>query len=164
MPNPSEDNAFLNEPLFGTPPPAGGFGRQRRTYAFEKILDKVRMEPGRDAKIAEWKVTNDMGSKVCTTRCNSARSSVWSFLVKYHPLENWMVYSRSSPGTWGDKELWAVYLGDMTPEEALKVKTMRKDAMLSDPTKTKRENTEAKAQRRAVYLDYQMQRKRAARG
>ena len=158
-------NDFLGEPEFGTPPPAGTFGnKSRRSYEFEKILDKVKEHPGRDACIARWKVSTDLGKKACTTKCSSAKASVWNFLIKYRPLENWMLYSRTTPETWGDRELWALYLGEMTPEEAMKVKTLRKDSMISDPGKSKKENVEMRAQRRALYLDYQMQRKREARG
>ncbi len=157
---------FLDEPEFGTPPPAGGFGRyERKTYPFEKLLEQLRENPGRDACIGRWKVTNDMGRKIVTGRCNAARTSVWHFLMKYHPLENWMIYTRPTPDTWGDRELWAVFLGDMTPEEALKVGEMRAASApnMTDETKTKSENREIRAQRRALYLDYQNQRRKQLR-
>ena len=156
---------YLKEPEYGVMPPAGRFGyREKRTYEFEKILEKVKENPGRDACIARWKVTNDMGSKVCATRCTSAKASVWNYLIKYFPLENWMVFTRSTPGTWGDKELWCVYLGEMTPEEAMKLREMRKAGMYSDPRKTKKENAQMRLHNRDIYLDYQMQRRKEARG
>ena len=154
---------ILNKPDFGIVPARyTGNYKEMRPFEYEEILEMVRERPGEDAKIA---VFTDGGRKATLAQCHAARARVWRWLLDNRPLEDWKVMTRLTPGTWGDRELWVTYLGLMTPEEAVKMSDLRKDAFSHKLKRglTPQENRENRFRSRQIWADAQAQRKKQIR-
>ena len=116
-------NYFLGKPSFGMPPEVKPFGeREPVRFEFEDLLEMVRQRPGEEAQISEYKGSN---RKKVHQEARASRARLWRYLTTRYPLEEWTVRVYPTPDTWCDKELWVCYRGVMTPEEALKLRTLR---------------------------------------
>lgn len=118
------DDGMIDEPEFqyDRPKPPPKVLPPRPPFKYEKVLDKVRLRPREYAKVATF---TEGGRKECYRRCRNDRAAIDRWLKKRFPLEEWDVFERATPDTWGDKELWVIFWGEKTVEEALKLSELR---------------------------------------
>jgi hypothetical protein len=116
---------ILDRPEFGQPPPH--LHRKVEVPVMEKRyrhhLDVLREHPGQPAKVYVLKIGSKgvgqwaMTRRKSSVRINYEKTNLQLFLRRYHPLERWKVMVRTTPDTWGDRELWLRYDGTWTEEE-----------------------------------------------
>lgn len=115
----------LERPEFGEPGQAHYYRRKPVPFPYGKLLDTVRAHPGQFAKIA---VFNTVSRKHRQYQVVYARDKVKKWLEKNHPFEDWKLLVRTTPDTWGDKELWVCFVGIFdTAEEAMLARKKRKE-------------------------------------
>jgi hypothetical protein len=88
---------------------------------------------------------------------------VWRWLLTEFPLEDWRVSGRLVKGTWADRELYVKFLGEMTPEEALKMEKLRDDAYSAKAHDGLPHDTRLELKNRAKAIIRDVQREREAR-
>ena len=161
MPHP--EGGFLDVPKYGVlPPHYPEIYIRKKEFEFEKIINMVREHPGQWAKIAEYKGGREFTRK----SCNSAYQRVANYLKREFPLEDWQGSKRVTPDTWADRELWVTFRGTMTPEEALKLKELRRQAFSVKVARSadKKKARDERAAARARYNNELIQRNRRSMG
>ena len=123
------DKNLLEHPKFGIPPERQNLYKKTERFEFEDLLDIVREHPREWAQIAEFKGSN---RALVAVQARTCRARIWRFLLLRHPLDEWKVGIYVTPDTWADREMWVMFVGEMTPEEALKLDDMRKEAYSKD--------------------------------
>jgi hypothetical protein len=113
-------DGLLKRPLPGVLPPRGGHPKMpataKRRSKWVKVRNALHAHPGVPHKIAQFK----KGGRVETARLNlAAQRSFQTWLRRNYPLEKWDIRRRTIPNTWYQRELWAVYHGEMTESEAV---------------------------------------------
>ena len=150
----SENAGKLEKPEFGVLPVRASGNYVPRPFDYEDLLDMVRERPGEDAKIAVFKQRGtDVSRKQTLRAVQSARSQVWIWLLRNKPYEAWSVGTRTTPETWGDRELWVTYLGEMDQEELDKVKEIRYKAY------SKRSNRDERVKGRSILREWEKRRR-----
>lgn len=117
---------FLDAPEFG-PAPEPGFTqstRPRKPYPWEPMLATIREHPGQWALIAQYKAADEGGRKGTQRLLNNDITTLRRFWRHRCPLEEWAIMQRTVEGTWGDRELRVMYVGDLTPEEAERLREL----------------------------------------
>ena len=116
----------LTRPVFSDiPPPHIGGRRKKKPFPYGRLLDIVREHPGQPAIIARF----TKGPRKTTwnqARYQKDRTRKW--LDENCPLEEWRLSIRTTMDTWGDRELWVMYVGPWSTEEMELDRKRRKEA------------------------------------
>lgn len=117
---------LFDRPEFGKMPEPEPYTRKRQTQPFEAMLEVCRQHPNQGAKIGAYKAASEGGRQGTAKLIRNDEVRIRRFLRKHYPLEDWQISTHFVNGTWGDRELWVMYRGDMTAEEAERLEAARK--------------------------------------
>lgn len=149
-PDPLAIEAQLEEPVFvrGFDPKKSQWAQPRTTPRWKRHYELLHNNPGQWAKVAEIKKGGPRATRAAIGNC---RGSFLYFIKRDWPLERWEVQVVTVPQTWNQRELWARFIGTLTPEEHERDLADRK-ARYEDKMRRTRNNKErraAEARRRA---------------
>ena len=117
----------LERPMFGVMPEGHVGGRRRKTpFPYKRLIGIVREHPGQAACIAKFPGGPNLTKKRTLAQATYARDRTNRWLEENFPLENWQVSTRTTAGSWCDRELWVQLLGTFeTEQEALQFRKER---------------------------------------
>ena len=115
----------LDDPEFGALPKVSGgdHAKLKSKYRsnYTRHLKVLRDHPGQWAKVFEVKISRTDGAiitrKVSLRKVTTEKYGLIRYLRTDFPLEHWSIAVRTTPGSWGDREMWVRYEGTWTEEE-----------------------------------------------
>lgn len=156
-------SGMLGAPEFGEITDLYAFKRQDvKGDKYRPLLAVIREHEGRWAKVAVFRIGSKEGPAMTKERSMTLARNEKSYLVAFvrneFPLERWKVSQRTTPDTWGDREVWVRYDGTWTEEERATDERTRKAQHKWRTDLATRAKQEKQAKAKAEILEMQSRR------